>query len=192
MNIQVSVTHEYPLVSVVTMIAPSPDWFVGVHGADLCDAKTGRFKNEMSFDLGPWDSGTDDGKQFDSPNAASSPFVPIFLITNTMDTVFKSNVPIPKLAVMTFTKTEESVMSTTATTPVYPTSQYNVPLSTCEGSAEYELTFRALWSKETHPNAYIAGAHFSPIVGASHNSRYKMWGPGLNATEGVKIVAETG
>ena len=55
-DIQVSVNHDNPLVSIVTMIAPSPDWFVGVYGENLCDETTGKFKNEASFDLGPWDS----------------------------------------------------------------------------------------------------------------------------------------
>ena len=145
---------------------------------------------------------TDDGKQFDSPDAATIPPVPIFLITNTMDTDFKSNVPIPKLAVMTLTKTKENVMATTAvpsktneslvaTTTTIPESS-SAPALACKGSAEYELIFEALWSKERQPNAYIDGAHFSPIIGASHNSKYKMWGPGLNATKGVKVVAEKG
>ena len=30
MNINVEVTQDYSLVSLVTMIAPSPDWFTGI------------------------------------------------------------------------------------------------------------------------------------------------------------------
>ena len=106
-DIQVSVDSHYPLVSVVTMIAPSPDWFVGVDSEDLCDARTGKFKESASYDLGPWDSGTDSGEQFIAADLETNPPVPIFLITNTRDTDFKSNTPIKTLATMTFTKVKE-------------------------------------------------------------------------------------
>ena len=85
------------------MIAPSPDWFVGVDAVNLCNTITGEFKEYISFDLGPWDSGTDDGKLFNSTNKVSDPPVPIFLITSNMDTVFKDN-KIASLAKMTFKK----------------------------------------------------------------------------------------
>ena len=64
--------------------------------------------------------------------------------------------------------------------------------SACKGYANYILTFKALWSKATHPFKFPASAHFSPIIGASHNSSYRMWGPGLNASNGVKVMAERG
>ena len=193
-DIQVSVDSHYPLVSVVTMIAPSPDWFVGVDSEDLCDAQTGRFKNNASFSLGPWDSGTDSGEQFIAVNQATNPPVPIFLITHTRDTDLKSDKPIKTLARMTFTKTEESPVVTT-TPVVTPTPMFttrSIPLSACGGSAEYKLTFQALWSRATHPSAYISSAHFSSIIGASHNTKYRMWAPQEMAGNGVKVVAELG
>ena len=175
-NIQVSVDDQYPLVSIITMIAPSPDWFVGVRDIDLCDANSGKFKDRVSFDLFPYDSGTDSGRLFDSPNMVTNPAVPIFRITRNMDTVFKSSSPIAKMATMELVKVKKVVTR-----------------SPCFGqSVSYKLSFSALWSWATHPTAYIAGAHFSPIIGASHNASYKMWGPGQMATPGVKIVAETG
>ena len=193
-NIQVSVDSHYPLVSVVTMIAPSPDWFVGVDSEDLCDAQTGRFKNNASYDLGPWDSGTDSGEQFIAADQETKPPVPIFLITNTRDTDFKSDAPIKTLARMTFTKTEESpvVTTTPVVTPTPMVTTRSIPLSACKGSAEYKLTFQALWSKATHPSAYISSAHFSSIIGTSHNTKYRMWAPGEMAGNGVKVVAELG
>ncbi|KAJ7352967.1 hypothetical protein OS493_032906 [Desmophyllum pertusum] len=63
----------------------------------------------------------------------------------------------------------------------------------CPGKAEYELTVYYKWSNATHPNAVpMNGAHFSPLVGCSHSSGYKMFEAGMMATEGVKNVAETG
>lgn len=62
----------------------------------------------------------------------------------------------------------------------------------CKGYAVYNLTFLGMWNKNDHPTDFPDGAHFSPIIGASHDSNYKMWGPGIKASEGIKTVAETG
>ena len=64
----------------------------------------------------------------------------------------------------------------------------------CLGSAKYTLTFQAEWTKETHPEDFPSGddPHFSSLVGCSHNTGYRMWKPGINATKGVKNVAELG
>ncbi len=69
-------TQEFPLVTLVTMIAPSPDWFVGVDGLSLRD-EFGQWLNELEVVLYPLDSGTDDGATYRSPNADSSPKQPI-------------------------------------------------------------------------------------------------------------------
>ena len=47
----VEVTTDYPLVSAVSMIAPSPDWFVGVRDYSLCNTTTGKWvdKREDSY-----------------------------------------------------------------------------------------------------------------------------------------------
>ena len=52
--------HErFPLVSLVSMIAPSPDWFVGVAGLDLME--NGRWRDSVTVELLPYDAGTDSG-----------------------------------------------------------------------------------------------------------------------------------
>jgi hypothetical protein len=56
----------------------------------------------------------------------------------------------------------------------------------------YECSFTNLWSAETHPNMYPGSAHWSPPVLAAHSRKYKMWKPGLLASEGVESVAEVG
>ena len=73
-NIHVSLDH--PLITLVTMIAPSPDWFVGVAGRSLQD-EFGQWVDELEVVLYPYDSGTDDGPSYRSPNADSSPKQPI-------------------------------------------------------------------------------------------------------------------
>lgn len=70
-----SVHESHPLATVVTMLAPSPDWFVGVTGVPLL--VDGQWVNELVFDLEPWDAGTDAGVTYTSPNEDITPHIPI-------------------------------------------------------------------------------------------------------------------
>lgn len=68
--------REYPLVTLVSMVAPSPDWFVGVSGLSLLDNQ-GEWVEELTIDLEPYDAGTDDGIDYRSANADSDPPQPV-------------------------------------------------------------------------------------------------------------------
>jgi hypothetical protein len=70
---------EFPLVTLVSMIAPSPDWFVGVWGLSLLES--GDWVEEKVVALLPYDSGTDSGTTYTSPNSDTDPAEPITLIT---------------------------------------------------------------------------------------------------------------
>lgn len=65
----------FPLVTLVSMIAPSPDWFVGVSGLELF--KNGTWQRDTIVELFPYDAGTDSGISFTSPDLATTPHVPI-------------------------------------------------------------------------------------------------------------------
>ncbi|XP_014347395.1 spondin-2-like [Latimeria chalumnae] len=69
----------HTLVSVIVKIIPSPDWFVGIERLNLC--KDSQWKKMVSCNLFPWDTGTDSGFTFSSPNFATEPQEPIFQIT---------------------------------------------------------------------------------------------------------------
>ncbi len=68
----ISVSSAFPLVTLVTMVAPSPDWFVGVSGLNLMDAD-GNWRSEHTVDLFPYDAGTEDGEMFSTENAETMP-----------------------------------------------------------------------------------------------------------------------
>ena len=70
------VEDAYPLVTLVSMLAPSPDWFVGVAGLSLRDQ--GEWVDELVVDLHVYDAGTDSGPSYLSPNQPTNPPVPIF------------------------------------------------------------------------------------------------------------------
>ena len=100
-EIQVQVTSDFSKVSLITMLAPSPDWFVGVDSLDLCDNGTWRESWNVTM-LPPWDAGTEEGQQFLFSNPASNPHVNIFQITNTMNGAFKNDEPIKSLGEFLF------------------------------------------------------------------------------------------
>jgi len=56
----------------------------------------------------------------------------------------------------------------------------------------YRLDIEATWSPTTHPGAFPGGAHFTRIVGGTHNDLVTFWEPGEMATPGLESVAEVG
>ena len=68
----------HPLVSLVSMIAPSPDWFVGARNLPLFEH--GRWHGEIVVVLYAYDAGTDSGPNFTSANDDTNPAEPIHLI----------------------------------------------------------------------------------------------------------------
>ena len=69
------ISQSHPLITLVSMIAPSPDWFVGVSALPLFAG--GQWVDERRIELLPWDAGTDSGATFTSPDLVTAPPVPI-------------------------------------------------------------------------------------------------------------------
>ncbi len=65
------VSEAFPLVTLTSMLAPSPDWFVGVNGHSLRSATD--WKNEDTIELFVYDAGTDSGPNYTSSNQATNP-----------------------------------------------------------------------------------------------------------------------
>ncbi|MCB2378382.1 spondin domain-containing protein [Hymenobacter sp. BT635] len=66
------------------------------------------------------------------------------------------------------------------------------PPPTPAATALYRVTFEATWSATTHPGSYPAGAHFSPLMGASHPAQFRLFRVGSLAGTGIKNMAELG
>ena len=88
-SLEFSINRSHHLVSLVSMIAPSPDWFVGVDSLPLREG--GQWIEELTVDLQAYDSGTDSGREYDSGNVDTQPAEPIFHI---FDSPFQDQVPI--------------------------------------------------------------------------------------------------
>ena len=69
---EITPTSEHPLVTLLSMIGPSPDWFVGVSGLSLLDTQ-GEWESLLEVDLFPYDAGTEEGTEFSLNNQATSP-----------------------------------------------------------------------------------------------------------------------
>jgi hypothetical protein len=93
------VSEDCPAVSVVTMIAPSPDWFVGVSALNLLE--DGAWVNEKVVELFPYDAGTDSGVSYTSPDLPTAGPEGIFMIEGGPLLVGDSVLP---LGTFTFTR----------------------------------------------------------------------------------------
>jgi hypothetical protein len=69
--LEFSVDDAHPRVSFASMVAPSPDWFIGVAGVDLRGAEG--WIPHLTLDLRPWDAGTEQGTAFFLGNPATVP-----------------------------------------------------------------------------------------------------------------------
>ena len=74
-SVNFEVDSDQPLVTLVSMIAPSPDWFVGVRGLPLRSG--GEWLSEVTVELFAYDAGTDSGASYTSANQATEPRAPI-------------------------------------------------------------------------------------------------------------------
>ena len=66
------------------------------------------------------------------------------------------------------------------------------PAATAADTARYEVRFERTWSSSTHPADFPLLAHFSPVIGVTHNGGYAPFAAGGQATPGLEALCETG
>ena len=74
-SLQFTASESHAYVTLVSMLAPSPDWFVGVDGLALRDADG--WRSEIVVDLHVYDAGTDSGSGYTSEDRDTDPADPI-------------------------------------------------------------------------------------------------------------------
>lgn len=79
-EIQIRVSRSMPYVTVVSMIAPSPDWFVTARNIKLLES--GRWMERANIPAVLYDAGTDSGEDFNSEDADTQPKEPIHMLKN--------------------------------------------------------------------------------------------------------------
>jgi len=91
-SIEFTITSDYPEITVTSTLAPSPDWFVGLHNYSLMD--DGEFIENTTIDLVLYDSGSDNGARYTSANDATDPLSPIARVSSdTQDSPFTEGDP---------------------------------------------------------------------------------------------------
>jgi len=60
---EIEIDRDFPFITMASMLAPSPDWFMGVNSLSVLD-DNGDWKNEIVMDMFPYDGGTRIGNQY--------------------------------------------------------------------------------------------------------------------------------
>jgi hypothetical protein len=71
-KLEVKVTKDFPLITLATMVAPSPDWFIAAINQSMLN-ENDDFTEIMVIQAVVYDAGTDDGLTFTSLNKATTP-----------------------------------------------------------------------------------------------------------------------
>ena len=128
---KIMVQNMYSKVSLITMIAPSPDWFVGVDSYDLCGMNG--WKEKVTMDLLPWDAGTENGQTYSLFNTATTPVDVIMRITPNSNSDIGAHANIP-FATVTFMRGEMMTTTTTANTTTKARTTTTVRTTTTEST----------------------------------------------------------
>ena len=70
-ELEIELDQDHSLLSAVSMLAPSPDWFVAVSNVELFE--DGQWLEEVRLVVRPYDSGTDSGATFTAADLETSP-----------------------------------------------------------------------------------------------------------------------
>ena len=108
-----SAGQEFSRLTLVTMVAPSPDWFLGVSELELLTpGPEGDWVDELVVELHAYDAGTDSGVIYTSADFNTVPAQNISLITSSP---FDEGVP---LGTLTILRTDNPVAAVPALSPL--------------------------------------------------------------------------
>ncbi len=148
----VTVTSNHPRVTLLSMIGPSPDWFVGISGRSLLNAQS-NWQSSLQVDLFPYDAGTEDGTEFSLSNPATSPQG---LITSIRGTGKFSNV---RMARLTFT-----LQSVTPMAPEPQVFTLDFPHFANGGGITSEVVLLNVGAAPIRPVLYFSDPQGKPIA----------------------------
>ncbi|MGB5419475.1 spondin domain-containing protein, partial [Algibacter sp.] len=80
----VTVNEDFPLITLVSMVAPSPDWFIAANNINLRSGNnpdSNGWENTFTIDVFVYDAGTDSGTDYTSGNSVTSPRDPISMVS---------------------------------------------------------------------------------------------------------------
>lgn len=102
-EINLKFTTEFPLISFASMIAPSPDWFIGISNLSLLE--NNKWVKELTANIRVHDAGTEQGDVFGYNNPATIPQQPVLLLTPAIGSVLANgNSSMAPMATVRFVK----------------------------------------------------------------------------------------
>lgn len=81
-NIEIS--EDFPLITLASMVAPSPDWFIAINSLNLRSGNNSinnGWKDTFTLDVFAYDAGTDSGTEYTSNNSITNPREPISMLS---------------------------------------------------------------------------------------------------------------
>jgi len=96
-SLQFQVSNSHPFITLVSMIAPSPDWFIGVSALSLIE--NSQWVDELVVPLYAYDAGSDSGISYTSPDSNTLPKAQIARLE---ELPFLVNGEVPPLGTFTF------------------------------------------------------------------------------------------
>jgi hypothetical protein len=131
-SVAITVDRNFPLLSLASMIAPSPDWMIQVNSLSLTDVD-GNWISSIVMDLYPYDAGTEDGTTYAFNNPETVPQQPITSLQNVAPfsnaKVGTLTVSLVSLSVEDFTPKKSIFISTNTATKsiqIHTTNQENI------------------------------------------------------------------
>ena len=70
-TLEIELDQDHSLLSAVSMLAPSPDWFVGTNSVELFE--DGQWLEEIELPMKPYDAGTDSEETFTTDDSDTNP-----------------------------------------------------------------------------------------------------------------------
>ena len=177
-TVDFTVTTAHPLVTLLSMIAPSPDWFVGVSGLSLRNAADDGWQPSLTVDLFPYDAGTEDGTEFSLNNAATSPQR---TITSIKGTGKFSNQPI---ATLSFDLLAAPVITTTLPILV---PENETAVATLTASDDDTPIDQLTWTIPSGPDGGPDADHFTLSEAGSATFAVDTLAPTLTTTAGATV-----
>ncbi|VVC28842.1 Hypothetical protein CINCED_3A000467 [Cinara cedri] len=138
------VDQEHHLISVVSFMYPSPDWFVGISGLELCLPNCNWITNK-TINLYPWDAGIESGVTYNSTDMLQVPRMTIQRVLSSSGNDPRSpfydptGVPMKPIAKLHLTRqrlyekscSEDEVKSESAVCDTSPWSDWDECSATC-------------------------------------------------------------
>lgn len=180
----IEVYKEKPLLTLASMIAPSPDWFIGVDSFSLLDEQ-GNWKAQggpITIDLFAIDAGTDSGASYQANNSPTTPVDPIASIGTQYG--FNGN----KIGTLTITfkgvvLSIEDELAVNKTPKIFPNPTNNLltidNLNNYNTIEMYDQIGRRVFKKDLNQvvsysfntNNYTNGLYFIKLINSNNSSR---------------------